>query len=90
MTYLSLSFDSLVPGIHSKALILSLPLKALCQPSPQILVPQASFVAFFSEKICMWDRNGITFPNRSSQLTAELRLQCVIGTVRLFPQGGRI
>lgn len=50
MTYLSLSFDGLVPGIHSKALILSLPLKALCQSSPQILVPQASFVAFFFQK----------------------------------------
>lgn len=48
------------------------------------------FCVFFPEKICMWDRNGIAFPHESSQLTAELCLPCVIGTVRLFPQGGRI
>lgn len=80
----------LVPGIHSKELILSLPLKALCQSSPQILVPQASFVVFIPEKICMWDRGGIAFPSVSSQLKAELCLPGVIGTGRLFPQGGRV
>lgn len=73
MTYLSPSFHSLLPGMHSKGMYSLDTFEGFVSVLPTDPCTRGLFcvlpILFFfpEEEICMWNRNGINFPNVSSQ-----------------------